>query len=139
MPSPFIHRRTSRNASSYATVAIAILLLLVLIFWLDAHPFVVGVFGVLVSPAIWSIIANTQASLTLSDDSMSWQVGARGDEVPLRDIDYVRARTSLDLAQRVTVFRHSGPKRHIPGPCVPPGRRLDEALEARGITVKRIF
>ncbi len=139
MSDTYQHSRTSRNASSYATVGVAVVVLLALMFWFEAHPFIVAVFGVMISPAIWTIISNTKATLTVDDTAMSWQVGARGDEVPLEDIDYVRTRTSFDLSQRVTVFRHSGPRRHVPGPCNPSGRALDAALEARGITVKRLF
>ena len=139
MPDTFTHRRTSRNATSYTLVGGAIVVLLVMILWLEAHPLIVALFGVLIAPAIWTIMANTEAKLTVTDDAISWQVGARGDEVQLSDIDYMRARTSLDLSQRVAVFRHSGPKLHIPGPCLPSGRQLDEALEARDITVKRLF
>ena len=117
----------------------ALAVLLVLIFWLEAHPFIVAAFAVLISPAIWTILANTEATLQIEDDRMSWNVGTRGDEVLLEDIEYVRARTALDLSQRVAVFRHSGPKLHIPGPCLPSGRQLDEALEARGVSVKRLF
>jgi len=139
MPDTFTHRRTSRNATSYTLVGGAIVVLLVMILWLEAHPLIVALFGVLIAPAIWTIMANTEAKLTVTDDAISWQVGARGDEVQLSDIDFMRARTSLDLSQRVAVFRHSGPKLHIPGPCLPSGRQLDEALEARDITVKRLF
>ena len=120
-------------------VAFAIVALLVLVFGLQAHPFIVALFGVLITPAIWSIVANTEAELTIDDASISWQVGARGDRVDFDDIDYVRARTALDLSQRVAVFRNSGPKLYVPGPCLPSGRQLDEALEARGVTVKRLF
>lgn len=139
MSESFTHRRTSRNITSYVMVAFAIVALLVLVFGLQAHPFIVALFGVLIAPAIWSIVANTEAELTIDDASISWQVGARGDRVDFDDIDYVRARTALDLSQRVAVFRNSGPKLYIPGPCLPSGRQLDEALEARGVTVKRLF
>ena len=139
MGASFQHRRTSRNTSSFVTVGVALGGLVALIFWFDAHPVVIALFAVLISPAIWTIIANTDATLSVTDDAMSWQVGARGDEVALSDIDFVRARTSLDLAQRVVVVRHSGPKLHVPGLCLPPGRQLDDALEARGVTVKRLF
>jgi len=115
------------------------MVLLVLMFWLEAHPLIVALFGVLISPAIWTIIAGTEATLTVDETRISWQVGARGDQVELSDIDFVRARTSLDLSQRVAVFRHSGPKLHIPGPCLPSGRQLDDALEARDVSVKRLF
>ena len=139
MPDTFTHRRTSRNATSYALVGGAIVVLLVMIVWLEAHPLIVALFGVLIAPAIWTIMANTEAKLTVTDEAISWQVGARGDEVELSDIDYMRARTALDLSQRVALFRHSGPKLHIPGPCLPSGRQLDEALGARNVTVKRLF
>ena len=139
MSESFTHRRTSRNITSYVMVAFAIVALLVLVFGLQAHPFIVALFAVLITPAIWSIVANTEAELTIDDASISWQVGARGNRVDFDDIDYVRARTALDLSQRVAVFRNSGPKLHIPGPCLPSGRQLDEALEARGVTVKRLF
>ncbi len=139
MSETFTHRRTSRNATSYLMVTFAIVGLLVLMFGLQAHPFVVALFAVLIAPAIWSIIANTEARLSIDENSVSWQVGARGDRVDLDEIDYVRARTALDLSQRVAIFRNSGPKLHIPGPCLPSGRQLDEALEARGVKVKRLF
>lgn len=139
MSDSYSHRRTSRNATSFLMVAFAIVALLVLAFGLQAHPFIVALFGALIAPAIWSIIANTEASIRIDKTSISWQVGSRGDRVDFDDIDYVRARTALDLSQRVAVFRNCGPKLHIPGPCLPPGRQLDEALEARGVTVKRLF
>lgn len=121
------------------TLAIAIGCLIVLVFWLNAHPVVVALFAVLISPAVWSIIANTEAHLEIGDHAISWQVGQRGDTVDFDDIDYVKARTSLDLSQRVSVIRKSGGKLHIPGPCLPGGRKLDQALETRGVRVKRLF
>ena len=139
MPETFEHRRTSRNASSYGTVAIAVGILFALVFWLGAHPLVVAGFAVLISPALWSIFADTEAYLEVNDAAISWRVGRRGDEVAFEDIDYVKARTALDLSQRVSVIRKSGPKLHIPGPCLPGGRLLDQALELRGVTVKRLF
>ena len=139
MAKNFEHRRTSRNTSSYVTLTIAIGFLFLLIFGLNAHPIIVAGGAVLISPAIWSILANTQAYLEINDHSISWQVGQRGDAVEFDDLDYVKARTSLDLSQRVTVVRKSGPKLHIPGPCLPGGRKLDQALETRGVRVKRLF
>lgn len=139
LPDTYLHRRTSRNSSSYVTLAIAIGFLIILIFWLNAHPIVTAGFAVLISPAIWSILANTEAHLEVNDHAILWQVGQRGDSVDFDDIDYVKARTSLDLSQRVSVIRKSGGKLHIPGPCLPTGRQLDQALESRGVRVKRLF
>jgi len=122
-----------------AYTAFAVIALLVLIFGLDAHPLIIAFFSVVISPAIWDVIANNRAEFHLSDEGIRWQVGKRSNNARLDEIDLVKARTAFDFSQRVSIRMRDGSRRAIPPPCIPPGRVLDGELGERGVRVERVI
>ncbi|QMU59607.1 MAG: hypothetical protein GKR98_16320 [Boseongicola sp.] len=139
MAEVFHHKRGSREPVDITMTALSVLALILLIFFMNLHPIVAAVFAVLISPAVWGVIANTQAEMTIDETQISWKIGQRGASVTIDDIDMVKARTGLDLSQRVTIFRHSGPRLYVPAACIPSGRIFDEELQTRGVKVQRLF
>jgi hypothetical protein len=139
MAEEFSFSRSGRQPATIAYTAFAVIVLLVLIFRLDAHPLIIAFFAVVVSPAIWDVIANNRAEFHISDESIRWQVGKRANDARLDEIDRVKARTAFDFSQRVSIRMCDGSRRAIPPPCIPPGRVLDSELKARGVRVERII
>ena len=137
MSDDFIFSRSGRQLSSIAYTVFAFIALMVLIFGLDAHPLIAAFFAVVVSPAVWDVVANNRAEMNISDRRIHWRVGQRANEARLDEIDRVAARTGLDFSQRVSIRMRDGTRRAIPPACIPPGRVLDSELEARGVTVER--
>lgn len=137
MPETYrIERRARRPASLLATLG-AFVLAGGLWFYLSAHILIVGGLVLLAIPALRDIVVNDSATLEIGPDMLAWRVGRRAETVSLSDIDHVKARTALDFSQRATVVGKDGRKLRIPGPCMPPGRRLDNELAARGVAVHR--
>ena len=139
MSDEFSFSRSGRKLTTVVYTAFAVIALFVLIFGLDAHPLIIAFFAVVVSPAIWDVIANNTAEFHISDESIRWQVGRRANDARLDEIDRVKARTAFDFSQRVSIRMRDGTRRAIPPPCIPPGRVLDSELEARGVRVERII
>ena len=137
MAEPFVFERRARRPGAYLMVGLALLFLLVLIFGIGAHPLIAAVFAALIAPAVRDLWRDTTASLRIDDDRLTWKAGSRSGEVALADIAEVQARTALDLSQRAAILTENGEKHRIPMPCLPGGRQLDEALEARGVRVRR--
>ncbi len=120
-----------------AMVGVAIVFLLVLVFGIRAHPAIIAIFVVLTAPAVWDVWRDARSWLEVSDTHIAWAMGARTGSMQLDTIAEVRTTTSLDFAQRAIIIDNSGLKHRIPMPCLPRNRQLDEALEARGVLVKR--
>ena len=139
MSDEFSFSRSGRKLTTIVYTAFAVIALFVLIFGLDAHPLIIAFFAVVVSPAVWDVIANNRAEFHISDESIRWQVGKRANDARLDEIDRVKARTAFDFSQRVSIRMRDGTRRAIPPPCIPPGRVLDSELEARGVRVERII
>ena len=137
MSDSFSFSRSGRQWSAIAYTSFAIVGLLVLIFGLEAHPLISAFFAVIVTPAVWDVVSNNRAELSISGEDIRWQVGKRANSARLDEIDRVKARTAFDFSQRVSIRLHDGKRRAIPPPCVPPGRVLDTELEARGVWVER--
>lgn len=137
MAEPFQFARRARRPGALALVATALGFLGFLVFGVVAHPVLIAVYALLISPAIWEIFRNARASLTLDSDAIAWQSGGRGHAVALADVDRVNLRTTLDFSQRATIHLKTGQKLRIPAECLPGGRALDHALDAQGVTNSR--
>ena len=137
MAETYRFERPARRPFSYAIVSIAILALAVLIFVIDAHPFIVALFALIIAPAIWDVIKGNTATLEITDASISWESGARHATVPIEEIDEASLSTTLDFSQRATLIFKQGGKVRIPVECLPPGRVLDRELTERGIANQR--
>ena len=137
MSENFIFSRSGRQWSSIIYTSLAVIGLIVLIFGLNAHPLIAAFFAVIVTPAVWDVIANNRAEMEITKSNIRWQVGKRANSAQLDEIDRVKARTGLDFSQRITISMHDGSRRSIPPACIPPGRVLDAELKARGVWVDR--
>ena len=120
-------------------VAGAIAFLVALIFVIDAHPAIVTVFAVVISPAIWDLIRDNTATLEVDDARLAWTSGRRAAQIPFVEIDEVVLSTTLDFSQRAKVQLHDGRSTRIPPECIPNGRALDKALADREIHHRRTF
>ena len=137
MADPLVHRRHARSPRGVAIVAVALALIIGAVVLIDAAWWIAGIFLVLTLPAIWDLIRNREATLRLDDATLDWSSGRRAQSVPLAQIDQVSLSTTLDFSQRATVQVKSGEKLRIPPECLPGGRQLDRALDARGISNRR--
>ena len=139
MAEPFRFERRARRPFGIAMVAVAVLFLGVLVFALDASPLVVALFALITAPAVWEVLRDSRAWLKVDDTALTWQAGARRGNVALAQIDEVVLSTTFDLAPRARVRLKSGERFRLPMECLPPGRALDAALEARGVSHRRAF
>ena len=57
--------------------------------------------------------------------------------VAFSEIDHFRLDTRLDFSVRATVVLRSGRKIRLPFEATPPHQAFEDALTARGVTVKR--
>ncbi len=130
-------QRPARRPMGLAMLAVAVVVLLGLIFVVEAHWVIVALFAAIAAPAFWEAIRNQRASLTLDDTVLSWTSGARSGAVELSDIDEVVLTTTLDFSQRARVQLVRGGRVRIPPECLPGGRDLDVALTERGIRNRR--
>ncbi|MEM0946926.1 MAG: hypothetical protein AAGK37_05940 [Pseudomonadota bacterium] len=137
MADEFRYERPARRPAGYAMVGLGLALLLALIFVFDAHPLLIAVTALAVSPALYEIIRGTNATLRVDDNKIAWTSGTRAGEVPLNQIDTARLATTLDFSQRATLILKNGTKLRLPPESLPPGRALDGECEKRGIAHRR--
>jgi len=133
----FVHERSARDPRALGLIAVAVTVLLLMVFLLETSTWIVAVLAVLTLPAILDALRDVRARLTLTDLALAWQSGRREQMVPLGRIDEVTLSTSLDFSQRATVRLTTGEKLRIPPECLPGGRLLDAELDARSIPYRR--
>ena len=133
----FTHRHAGRSVKGAVIVAGVWALLASLWIFLDAAPWLVGILALFTLPALWDLIKNPAAGVTLTDTRLRWFTGPRDAVVAFSEIDHVRLDTRLDFSVRATVVLRSGRKIRLPFEATPPHRAFEDALTARGVTVKR--
>ncbi|MEL6516805.1 MAG: hypothetical protein AAFQ39_03750 [Pseudomonadota bacterium] len=129
--------RNARRPAALAMVGVALLILLILIFAVNAHPLIVTIFALLIAPAAWDVWRNAAATLTVDDTGIRWASGARAAGAEWDAIDQVTLAATLDFSQRASLRLTDGGRMRIPPECLPGGRILDGVLEARGINHRR--
>lgn len=133
MAEPYIFERRARRPYGYAMMIIALTFLMALIFGAEAHPFMIAVFAVIISPAIWDMVIDRRATLRLDNMRINWARGSISGDYPLGDIEKVR------LGGRFTRFAHvylrNGDVQFIPRECLPNLDILRAEFKARGISV----
>ena len=134
---PLIFERRARRPLGLAMVGAALLCLVLLIFAVEAHPIVVAIFAVITGPALWDVVRDARATLTLDDTNLSWNSGHHDITLPLTEIEEAALSTSFDFSQRGKITLRDGRRVRIPPQCMPRGRSLDHALEARGVIHRR--
>lgn len=130
-------RRRNRSPRAIAILAGLYVLLAAAYFGIDAAWWIVALVLLLSLPAVWDIVADTSAGLTLDRYELAWFSGKRSGRLALAEIDRMRFDTRWDLSVRVTAILATGRKIRLPYDALPPHRDLEAAFELRGIRVER--
>ncbi|NVO54608.1 hypothetical protein HW561_02245 [Rhodobacteraceae bacterium B1Z28] len=130
---------TRQNGTSKVVVILigvyAALLALVILF--DAAWWLMGLLSLATLPAIWDIVHDSSASLTLDQEQLRWHTGKRQGEIEVKDVDFFRFDTRWDFSVRVTVVLTSGKRIRLPDESVPPHRQFEDVLQSAGFRVER--
>ncbi len=136
-PEAFTHTHRARAPKQLAIVVIGLLLMAGLLVVFQAVWWLVALLALVAVPAVIDILRDRRATLRVDDTHLTWESGRRNGEVPLERIAKVKLRTTFDLSQRAQVLLKDGQKTRLPMECLPPGRVLDAAFEARGVPTER--
>ncbi|MEL6102449.1 MAG: hypothetical protein AAFY74_15315 [Pseudomonadota bacterium] len=134
---PFEYVANGRNRATLLSVlavwtAIAAALLL-----LDASPILMGILMLFTLPAVYDLIVDRQAGLTLDQDRIDWFSGKQRGGLDWTEVDHMRLDTRLDFSVRASAVLKSGRKVRLPFEATPPHKDLEAALTDRGIRVER--
>lgn len=131
----FENRARSRRA---AAVLLSIWSALLLALWLiQLAPLLAGAGALLTLPLLWAFLTDARSTLQLTGTRLSWKSPLGADSLPLSMIRSARFDTRLDLSVKVTLQLTDGRRLRLPHGCVPPHRRFEEELAARGVPVER--
>jgi len=134
---PLFHEYKARDPRNLIIVGVALLLLGLLIYVFEASWWIILMCGLIALPAVIDLARDRRATLKLDDTHLSWESGARSGNIAITDIADAKLRTAMDVSQRATLLLHDGNRVKIPIECIPKGRSLDEAFEARRIPFRR--
>jgi hypothetical protein len=137
MAEPLRFERRARGPRALALLGAALLVILAMVFLVEAAWWIVALLALLTLPAVIEAVRDARATLALDADALSWASGRRAQRVPLSRIAEVRLATTLDFSQRASVHLDTGERLRIPPECLPPGRVLDAALAAREVPQRR--
>ena len=134
---PFVHVSHARTRTALVTVPAVWVALFLAWAIIDAAPLIIAILGLFTLPALYDLVVNPRAELTLDDDRLGWKVPRSHADISLAEIDHVRLDTRLDLSVKGTVILASGRKLRIPVPAMPPHEDFESALQDRGIVTRR--
>ena len=109
--------RTRRNAVIVIGVLFCLGLARVV---LDAAWGILAVGALFVLPAIWDMVMDRVATMTVDDRSVQWKTAGQAGTVPLNDIVKVVLDTRLDQSIRMTLHLTDGARLRVPSDCVLP-------------------
>ncbi|MCA0928926.1 hypothetical protein [Ruegeria profundi] len=135
--SPYSFTRNNRTRRGVLTLIGIYAGLLALVIVFDAAWWLVVLLGLTTLPALWDIIQDTQAGLTLDTDRIRWFSGNREGEVALSDIDHVRLDTRWDFSVRSALVLTSDKRIRLPDEAMPPHKELEAVLQKAGLRVER--
>lgn len=104
---------------------------------LNATWWIVAALALFTLPALWEVITDRRANLSLEDGALHWCDGTRADRVALDALDHVRFDTRLDMSVRVTLVLNDGRRIRLPHACLPPHRAFETALNAAVVATRR--
>jgi len=136
-PPPLTYRRDARAPATLIVACGTVMVASVLWVVFDAVWWIALPIALIAAPALWDAAKGRVATLSLDDDRLTWESGARRGEVTLARITRVRFRTTFDLSQRLTLWLDDGQRARVPPDCLPPGPGLERALVARGVDARR--
>jgi len=130
-------RRQGRSARTALVLLAIYAALAAALVWLDAAPWLVTALALPTLPALWELWRNPVSTLELDSRRLSWNSGRQAVSLDLDDIAQVRFDTRWDLSVRVGVRLRNDRLIRVPPQCLPPHRRFEAALQARGVAVER--
>lgn len=137
MKSPFVFEQEARSRRTLLIVLGVWAILIGLWLWLDAAWWIVAFLAAFTLPALYDLIYNPKAGLTLDTETLSWFSGRRQGALELTEIDHIRLDTRLDFSVRVTAVLNTGRKIRLPFESTPPHQALENALQAQGVKTQR--
>ncbi|MEM6890379.1 MAG: hypothetical protein AAF636_19930 [Pseudomonadota bacterium] len=134
---PYVWVRSGRSLTGMVTVIAVWAALAAAYLMLDAAAWIVWGLAIFTLPALYDLIANPQAGLSLSENSLDWHSGRRHATLSRTEIDHLRLETRLDFSVRATAVLVSGRKVRLPFESTPPHQSLEAACQARGLRTER--
>lgn len=152
-PGDFAFARQGRSRAATLILAAIYAVLIAALLFLQAAPWLVALLALPTLPALYDLLADPRSGLEITAPGpatspaprpatgetarLRWFTGRRGGALPLARIRAARFDTRFDLSVRVTLILDDGTRLRLPPPCLPPHRRLEAALKARGVAVIR--
>ena len=137
MPADYTYQRQHRSPGSFIILPTIWLALLAGWVLLDASPVLLGIIAACTLPALWDLVRNPSAGLTLSREIINWHSGPHSADISLKEITLIRLDTRLDFSVRATVVLKNGRKIRIPFEATPPHHAFETALIAQNIKTER--
>ena len=137
MPAPFTYQRQGRSIGAMVLLAAIWTALACAWVLIDAAPLILGIIAACTLPALYDVVKNPAAGLSLTQEQLHWHSGPRTAEIPVTEIDRLRLDTRLDFSVRATVILKNGRKIRIPFEATPPHHSFEQALNARNVKTER--
>lgn len=137
MTLPYTHMSQGRRPATAVIVLMVWAALLAAHLRLDAALPVTLTLAAFTLPALYDLAANPRSTLTLDQDSLSWQSGRQHARIALSEIDHLRFDTRLDMSVRLSVVRPSGVKIRVPYPATPPHAEFEQIALQAGLKTRR--
>jgi hypothetical protein len=137
MADPIFIQRSARSLKAVGIIVLWWVFLAILWLAFDAHPLILAGLAGISLFAVADVLRNRAVWFELDDSHMRWESGGQSGEIALPDIDHAILSTTLDFSQRAVIHTLDRKKHRLPQECLPAGRALDKALEARGIKHRR--
>lgn len=134
---PICFKRHNRNSRTVLILIAVYAALGSLVIFLDAAWWLVGFLSLATLPAVWDVVHDTSAGLTLDDKYLRWHSGKRQGAVPMQDVDFFRFDTRWDFSVRVSLVLVNGKRIRLPDESIPPHQQFETLLQQAGYRVKR--
>lgn len=137
MTLPYTYHSQGRRPATAFIIAVIWAALVAAYLWLDAAPYVVLLLGAFTLPALYDLVTDPRATLSLDDQHLRWNTPRQEAEIALSEIDHLRFDTRLDMSVRLTVVRPSGVKIRVPVPATPPHDLFEPIATEAGLKTMR--
>ncbi|CUH80329.1 hypothetical protein TRM7557_02839 [Tritonibacter multivorans] len=134
---PFTYEGDARSLAALLGLGAWLLLLAVLWLVVGATWWVLAILALPAAPALWEIMQNPKAELSLDSTQLRWSCPRSEGEILVSEIERVALTTRWDFSTRTTIHTKPGTRHNLPPAVQPPGHTWEEVLKSRGIAVTR--
>ena len=131
------YTRRGRCLGTAAWVIGAATFLIGLRIGVDASPIILTPLALTLLPAIWDLVFDPKATLSVNEGSVTWSTGKHEKSVPHASVFLVKLNTLWDFSTRTTFVLRDGSQIRVPPQCQPPAAELEAALLEHGLKVER--